>query len=348
VSGWTSAELASLRALSADELATRLRVLPSELVRAGSASDLQRLAPTAGRFEIEGEEVLFRPRFPFLLGCGYALVARNVHPDRRGEADEIAFIEPPPVPAGTASVIGIFPSAAELPLNNLKIYVQFSRPMSEGWASRSIEIRDGGGVPIEGVFLGGEELWDRRHSRLTLLLEPGRIKRGLAPNQEAGPPLTEGRPVVVAIDANFPDARGRRLRAGKQRRYRIGPAERRRVDPAIWRPRWPAAESREPAIVRFDRPLDRALLGHCLEVADAGGASVAGHASIGRGERSWRFVPSAPWIAGGYSLLVDTRLEDLAGNSLLRLFDRDLTRPDDAPVEMEVAQIKFQCVLKRD
>jgi hypothetical protein len=75
---------------------------------------------------------------------------------------------------------------------------------------------------------------------------------------------------------------------------------------------------------------------------------VAGHASIGREERSWRFVPSAPWIAGGYSLLVDPRLEDLAGNSLLRLFDRDLTRPDDAPAEMEVAQIKFQCVLKRD
>ena len=32
------------------------------------------------------------------------------------------------------------------------------------------------------------ELWDRPRRRLTLLLEPGRIKRGLVPNAELGAP----------------------------------------------------------------------------------------------------------------------------------------------------------------
>jgi hypothetical protein len=38
---------------------------------------------------------------------------------------------------------------------------------------------------------------------------------------------------------------------------------------------------------------------------------------------------------------VDPRLEDLAGNSLARVFDRDLTRPEDAPIDMEQAFIEF-------
>ena len=38
----------------------------------------------------------------------------------------------------------------------------------------------------------GEELWDADQCRLTLFFDPGRIKRGLRPHLEAGPPLTEG------------------------------------------------------------------------------------------------------------------------------------------------------------
>lgn len=90
-------------------------------------------------------------------------------------------------------------------------------------------------------------------------------------------------------------------------------------------------------------PSTAAYSATCLEVVDASDKPVLGRASIGREERSWRFVPSARWVVGGYALQVDPRLEDLAGNSLLRLFDRDLTRPNEAPVEMEIARIMFQC-----
>ena len=88
----------------------------------------------------------------------------------------------------------------------------------------------------------------------------------------------------------------------------------------------PAAGSTAPLTVRFDRPLDRALLEHCLSVA-----GVAGEAAVGEGEGSWSFVPDASWRAGTHVLVVETRLEDLAGNSLARVFDRDLTRPEDDP-----------------
>ena len=61
-----------------------------------------------------------------------------------------------------------------------------------------------------GVFLPPEpELWDARNAtRLTMLLDPGRIKRGLVPNLEFGYPLVEGTTISIGIDAAFRDATG--------------------------------------------------------------------------------------------------------------------------------------------
>ena len=52
---------------------------------------------------------------------------------------------------------------------------------------------------------------------------------------------------------------------------------------------------------------------------------------MGAGETAWSFTPDAGWAAGAYELTVDGILEDLAGNSVLRVFDRELDRPDHTP-----------------
>jgi hypothetical protein len=93
--------------------------------------------------------------------------------------------------------------------------------------------------------------------------------------------------------------------------------------------------------VTFDRPLDRALLEHSLWVRDTAGAPLAGQAAVGPGERCWRFEPRSPWAEGRHALVVDPRLEDLAGNSLIRVFDRDLTRAEDTPAGAEPVAIAF-------
>ena len=216
--------------------------------------------------------------------------------------------------------------------------------MSEGYAREAIRVRraDGGEV-IGGVFLDMDpELWDPERRRLTLLLDPGRIKRGLAPNREAGYPLREGVAVVVEIDPSFRDAEGRQLRAGAERRYRVGPAVRRRVEPTAWRIHSPAPGSTEPLTVEFDRPLDRALADRCLQVVTVSGTTIDGRSSVGEGERSWEFAPELPWSPGRVTLLVDARLEDLAGNSVARVFDRDLTRVEDAPLNVQCIEVELR------
>jgi hypothetical protein len=65
------------------------------------------------------------------------------------------------------------------------------------------------------------------------------------------------------------------------------------------------------------------LLGRMLHVAK-GSATVDGQVSIDRQETRWLFTPRQPWIAGDYRLVVDTALEDLAGNSIALAFDIDV------------------------
>ena len=142
------------------------------------------------------------------------------------------------------------------------------------------------------------ELWDLERRRLTLLLDPGRIKRGLVLNKESGCPLIEGVRIVVSVNVNFREAAGRRLWAGTELRYEIGPPPRVRVNLADWRCHWPAAGSTNPLTIDFDRPLDYELLEHSLWVTNASGVALPGKVSVGPADRSWRFETESPWGRG--------------------------------------------------
>jgi hypothetical protein len=310
-------------------------VLPSALV--ADARRLAGLAPAAGRFEVAGEDVCFVPRHPFRPGVRYSLLAG---------AEELGSLAAPAADSTPVThVREIHPTCAEIPHNNLKLYVSFSERMGEGWASTAVRVLDEKtGQALADVLLPMDpELWDPARQRLTVLFDPGRIKRGLVPHQELGYPLRPGQRVAVVVDEAFLDAAGRRLVAPAIRRYRVGPAERRLVDTAGWRWTWPAGPD-APLRIDFDRPLDHALLGRCLRVQDPAGAGLAGELTIAPGELAASFSPARPWRLGQrVRVSIDPLLEDLAGNSLRRVFDRDLDRPEDAPTGTEARTRAFTC-----
>ena len=344
VRGWTGAEFRELGGLAAEKIVRRLAVVPSELIEAGG--NLHASQTMAGQFEIDEDSICFIPRFPFLDGMGYSLLVDPATEERGVDSLEVWTIQrPAPEDTPTTDVVAIYPTADELPVNQLKLYIHFSNPMSEGWVGRAVHVRRmDNRNRLDGVFLVMEpELWDPERRRLTLLLDPGRIKRGLVPNEEAGYPLIEGVPVMVTISTDFRDAAGRPLRTGAERGYEIGPPVRIRVNTADWRCNCPAAGSTDPLTVEFDRPLDHALLQHSLWVNDAAGVALPGQCFVGPAEQGWRFEPQSPWQDGQYQVTVDPRLEDLAGNSLIRVFDRDLMRAEDAPTDAGHVAIDFTC-----
>ncbi len=103
----------------------------------------------------------------------------------------------------------------------------------------------------------------------------------------------------------------------------------------------PAVGTGDPLVVTFDRPLDHGLLQHCLEVVDADGDVVAGRTRTPSGEQAWEFTPDEPWTARAHRLTVDPMLEDLAGNSLRRVFDRDLSDAHESPDAAPVTSLDF-------
>jgi hypothetical protein len=331
----------ALRGLPEQDVARHLRVYPSHAV----ATQLPAQA-VAGTYAYDGDDVCFVPRFGFVSGMSYtALVHRDGAPAFDLEDfDSLTIVRVADDGPPTTRVVAIHPSGADVPRNLLRLYVHFSAPMSEGCVEGHVHvIDDDTGEPLLGAFLPMDpELWDRERRRVTVLFDPARIKRGLAPHREIGYPLHDGATVSVVVDEGFVDAGGRPLVEPIAHRYRVGADARVRVDPAAWAVEPVAAGTHAPLVVRFDRPLDHGLLQHCLAVLGPDGARVAGDGTVGDEERSWVFTPSAPWVAASCALVVDPMLEDLAGNSVTRVFDRDLADPEQSPIAPGPITVEFR------
>lgn len=314
------------------------------LVPVGALSLGPDLVTTAGSWELSGDVARFTPRFAAVPGTEYAVVGRRDdghavvghavvgHTDEGHEAwRELTRVSVPDANRAPRTVVEMIDPGVEwVPANLLRFSVTFSAAMDEGSAAGHIHLLDETGTVMPGTLLEmPPELWDRSRRRLTVLLEPGRIKRGLQPHVRAGAPLREGSAVTLVVDSGLRDGEGSQLVAGASRTYRVGAPLRSRVDPTLWEVRWPDADN-SPLVVRFDRPLDRALVRRFLRAVDRDGRSVPGHSSLDQDALEWVFTPAA---GGDFRLYVDTRLEDLAGNSVRRVFDRDLRSPGDDGID---------------
>jgi hypothetical protein len=273
--------------------------------------------PMLGKYAIEDGSLVFHPRFPLASGVRY----RAIFQPPGGSPREAWFDGPKRDSTRSTRVVHIYPSEDVLPSNTLRMYVYFSAPMSRGEAWKRIHVLDQDGNPIELPFLViDQELWDPAYQRLTLLFDPGRIKRGLVLNQQMGPPIAEGKQYTLVIDREWLDARGVPLAEGFRKPFRGGPAD--RTPPALerWRVSPPKAGTLDALTVDFPKPMDYGLMQRLIDIP-----GVNGTVSVDRGETQWRFAPSQPWKPGDYQLSIDTSLEDLAGNRIDRPFDVDIS-----------------------
>jgi hypothetical protein len=214
--------------------------------------------------------------------------------------------------------------------------------MSRGEVYRHVRLLADGGRPVKFPFLEiGEELWDRSGTRLTLLIDPGRIKRGLRPREEDGPVLEAGKKYALVIDNRWRDAAGQPLAAGFEKRFAAGPPIEAALDTATWKIEPPPPGSQKPLVIRFPAPLDHALLERTIEAYGPDGKPIAGSVTIADEEKTWRFVPDAPWSAGQYELAIDATLEDLVGNRIGIPFEVDETRPIEKRIKTEIHRVPF-------
>jgi len=288
--------------------------------------------PMVGTYRVAGDVLRFEPRFAFEPGLHYRAHLRTSRlPQKRSESVPDIMSDrtwPVPEPGVPTRVTRVDPTVDRLPENLLKFYLHFSKPMSRGKAYGHVRILDATGQALKVPFLElGEELWDPSGTRLTLLLDPGRIKRGLRPREEEGPILEAGKAYTFVIDREWPDAEGHPLREAFRKPFRAGEPDETQPDPKTWKVTPPAAGSTDPLTLTFPEPLDRAMLDRAIVLQSADGNTVAGRLDVNPEGTRWQFRPERPWAAGSFQLIIDAELEDLAGNSIARPFEVDVLGP---------------------
>jgi hypothetical protein len=292
-----------------------------------------------GTYTVTDGLLRFTPQFPFDPGQQYDVALDPSRlPSARGTPAagktpiRTTVAIPAPAGAATTRIVEVYPTTRDVPENQLRLYVSFSAPMGLGSGSSHIQLLDDHGRAVADPFLPLEvDLWNEDRTRYTVLFDPGRVKRGILPNEEMGRALAAGRTYTLVVDANWRDAAGQPLASPFRREFQVGPPEERAIAPVAWRLEVPRHDTRDPLVVSFPRPLDYGLLLRALRVSSATGERVEGDIDVQREETRWVFTPRAPWPSGEYRLLAASTLEDVAGNRIGRPFEVDAANEQEAP-----------------
>jgi len=297
-----------------------------------------------GDYEILGDGIRFTPQFPFEQGVPFrAILDLRVAglPGLAGVRTR-EFLLPREVRAADTTVSQVFPSGDVLPENLLRFYVRFSNPMRRGWAEDHIAILGPDGRPVPDVLYRAPiELWDRSMTCLTVLLDPGRLKRGVGPNRMLGAPLEAGGRYTLAIASGMLDACGRPLQRDFKKSFCVSKAVRQPIAIEEWTVAPPTTGGCDPLELTFPRPLDWAELYHGIAVASPTGLPMSGRIDIDMGETRWRLTPDAPWQAGAHAIRVAPALEDICGNTPYAPFDGPFRPAEAAPRQTATRLVPF-------
>ncbi|MEM7382658.1 MAG: hypothetical protein AAF361_15930, partial [Bacteroidota bacterium] len=175
-------------------------------------------------------------------------------------------------------VLTIYPTRDTLPENLLKMYVVFSEPMQQvGNALDFIRVFDETEQQEVQVFLELEsELWNAEHDRLTLWLDPGRIKTDLIPNKEQGLPVKQGHNYRIEIDQAWRSAKGIALKESYSKEFYVDRRDVLKPDPKAWEILTPASGSKQELTLRFGESLDGILTKESVAVYSDAGDRVQG------------------------------------------------------------------------
>ncbi|NEU66717.1 Ig-like domain-containing protein [Spirosoma agri] len=287
-----------------------------------------------GRYQVVDDATLFEPLIPFTRGLTYTVWFKD-RPVGTISVPTLATSDKP-------TLLAVYPTQDSLPDNLLKIYLHFSRPMREGQSQKFVSLIRDKTDTLHNVFLDLQpELWNADRTLLTLWLDPGRIKRDLIPNKRLGAPLHVGNHYRLAVSAGWPDEQGATLAKTTQKLFVTMQRDSLSPRPSHWTIHQPRTDSTQSLELAFGEPLDHSLLAEALHVSTKMGQPIPGKWTIVDEEKGALFKPDQPWKTGQYTVRIDGRLEDLAGNNLNRPFERDMTRKDNLATAYPFVELTF-------
>jgi len=219
--------------------------------------------------------------------------------------------------------VRIEPYVEKVPANHLKFYLHFSEPMERGDAFRFlrlIEINDSGKELAEVPEPFREvELWDETFTRMTLWFHPGRQKPGVNLNVEIGPILEEGKTYRLEISPDWKTESGAKLGGALAKTIEAAEPDSEQPDPTAWGSGYGInARGQSVILIHTGETLDPESARRRIQIFIEGKAMEFDVRS-----NQLAFVPPQKKV-DSFRVVIDPRLEDLAGNSVARPFNLDL------------------------
>ncbi len=337
---WAHGPRLGLAASQSGRLGSLLRVRVVD----ADVCDGEELPEVSGDYRFQTDEICFVPHFPFRAGIEYRAILDVAGLSLAGPASLVTetFYVLRDAPCVDPRVIEVFPTSNVLPENLLRFCVKFSNAMQRGHVAGNVAVLDEHGNPTDDVlYRPPAELWSRDMTCLTILLDPGRLKRSVGPNRMLGPPLQAGQRYTLRIGSGMIDGHGQPLPKDFSKTFLVAAAQRERISVGSWTVRPPSGESREAIAVAFPQPLDWMQLWSGILVVSETHSPIAGRIEIDSGGIQWRFIPEAPWRTGMYRLLVASALEDICGNTPDGPFDGPIRQAEVLSRENSMYAVDF-------
>ncbi|MEL6918989.1 MAG: hypothetical protein AAFO99_14825, partial [Bacteroidota bacterium] len=282
--------------------------------------------PVLGSWTSKANKHWFTSVVPLSPGQSYKII-RNTSPIHTFTVGKNPDVAPP-------ELMALYPGGDTVPQNLLKMYVLFSRPMQKvGRALDFISVTDHTDEKDVQLFLDLEnELWNHDHTRLTLWLDPGRIKTGLIPNKEQGLPLIQGHSYTLTISGIWKASDGTPLKQTYRKKLVVRERDDEVPTMTDWNLEAPKAHTADPLHIYFGESMDAVLAQETIGIWDERGNLINGRFELMERQEGISFYPLTNWAKGNYKIKSEDKLEDLAGNNLAHLFDIDLkTSLEKAP-----------------
>ena len=139
ISGWNDSDLDQLRLKTQVEIREYLAVLPTHTLDGLDKRTI--LQPMPGIFHMDQKSVRFEPLFPFLKDTLYSLIVyKDTESGLNRPFEPYNIQNLPNNLEPKCEIISIYPTANQIPVNQLKFYVHFSEPMAEGNSAQSITL----------------------------------------------------------------------------------------------------------------------------------------------------------------------------------------------------------------
>ena len=269
-----------------------------------------------GSWSMYQQTSVFSPVISFSAGMAYQIFRKN---------ERVASFQIPLEKYAESLKLSVFPSTDTVPANLLKMYFQFSEPMKQLRSERFVFLLDERGDTLREVFQSlHPELWNKQGDRLTLWIDPGRVKRDLIRNQKLGAPFEIGKKYKLIVSNRWQSLSGNALYTSFEKSVYVEPNDRKKINPKEWLVEVPAAQSTDPLKIHFGESLDWVVAKENVWVNNESGEEVRAEISTFDQEAALLMAPASPWHAGLYHIHIDPKVADLAGNNLNRLFDEDL------------------------